>query len=228
MGETGSEKLRYAAFFLINRAGCCSAVNFCEKLYWRSLLVYLFRNDFMRAVAVFLMSLVTMGSIAQSPGTRADTTRVIASADLLVGEARKQALKEHKNVLVLFHASWCGWCKKMEKALDEPALKPLFDKSFVTVWLTVDETPERRLDENPGAKELLGKYGGSDLGIPYFIVFDPKGNRLSDSQREPGQNIGCPAEPEEVAYFVEVLKKTTNLTERELQAIAERFRKNKS
>ena len=151
-----------------------------------------------------------------------------ATAAEVLAEARAVAAKENKNVLILFHASWCGWCHKMQRALEEPEMKPLFDKSFVVRWLDVYEQAPDKARENPGAEDLLKQYKGNDLGIPYFIVFDAQGTKLSDSQKVPGQNIGCPAEPDEVAYFITVLKKTTKLTEPELQAIAERFRKNKS
>jgi thioredoxin-related protein len=151
----------------------------------------------------------------------------VPSAEKVLSDARKVAAKENKKVLVLFHASWCGWCKKMEKAMEEPALKPLFEKNYVIRWLTVYESPARKGEENPGAEDLLKQYKGNDQGIPYFLIFDAKGKMLADSQKAPGENVGCPAEPDEVAYFVSVLKKTTSLTERELQTVAERFRKNK-
>ncbi|GAB4092320.1 thioredoxin family protein [Flaviaesturariibacter terrae] len=142
-------------------------------------------------------------------------------------EARAVAAKEHKNVLILFHASWCGWCHKMQKAMEEPDMKLLFEKSFVIRWLDVYEQPPKKALENPGAEDLLKQYKGNDLGIPYFLLFDARGNKLADSQKAPGQNIGCPAEEDEVAFFVEVLKKTTKLTPDELQLIAGRFKKNK-
>jgi thioredoxin-related protein len=151
----------------------------------------------------------------------------IASASDVLADARKVAAKENKKVLVLFHASWCGWCKKMEKAMSEPEIKPLFDKSYVIRWLTVYESPNKKGEENPGAEDLLKQYKGNDQGIPYFLIFDAKGTMLADSQKSPGENIGCPAEADEVAYFVSVLKKTAKLSESELQAIAARFQKNK-
>jgi len=38
-----------------------------------------------------------------------------ASTDVLLKKAYAQAAKQHKNVIVLFHASWCGWCKKWKR-----------------------------------------------------------------------------------------------------------------
>jgi thioredoxin-related protein len=158
---------------------------------------------------------------------QSDSARPVPSASVVLADARRIAAKENKKVLVLFHASWCGWCKKMEKAMEEPALKPLFEKNYVIRWLTVYESPNKKGAENPGAEDLLKQYKGNDLGIPYFLIFDAKGKMLADSQKAPGENVGCPAEADEVAYFTSVLKKTTKLSEGELQVIAERFRKNK-
>ncbi len=44
----------------------------------------------------------------------------------------------------------------------------------------------------------------------------------------PGSNMGCPASAEEIAAFVEVLKKTSKISDSEITAITERFSKNKN
>jgi hypothetical protein len=40
--------------------------------------------------------------------------------------------------------------------------------------------------------------------------------------------MGCPASAEEVAAFVEVLKKTSKISDSEITAVTERFKKNKN
>src|SRR5471030_2535514 len=72
------------------------------------------------------------------------------SADEVMKQAYAQAKKEHKNVISLFHASWCGWCKKMEASLNEPTLKKSFDDNYVITWLTVQESKGKEDLENPG------------------------------------------------------------------------------
>ena len=34
------------------------------------------------------------------------------SADEILKTTFEQAKLENKNVIIMFHASWCGWCKK--------------------------------------------------------------------------------------------------------------------
>ncbi|TCJ17473.1 thioredoxin family protein [Flaviaesturariibacter flavus] len=194
-----------------------------------------------RILSATVLSLLLAGAaaaqIAASPELQAGAriasgiqteAPAIPSADAVLAEARKVAAADKKKILVLFHASWCGWCKKLEKALDDPEMKPLFQKNYVIRWLTVYESPNKKALENPGAEDLLKQYKGNDQGIPYFLVFDGKGKMLADSQKSPGENIGCPAEPDEIAHFVKVLRKTGQFTDSELQQIAERFKKNKS
>jgi thiol-disulfide isomerase/thioredoxin len=158
------------------------------------------------------------------------------SARVLLNKAYKQAAKEKKNVFVIFHASWCGWCKKLDASINDPSCKDYFDKSFIFVHLTVLESNDKKNLENPGATEMFNKYSGGKSGIPFFLIFNKKGALLADSKirpagdglDKPGQNMGCPAAEEEVAAFTEVLKKTSKITDSQAAAIKKRFSKNKS
>lgn len=158
------------------------------------------------------------------------------SADKIMKDACKQAAKEKKNVMIVFHASWCGWCKKFDASVNDPTCKDFFDKSFVIKHLTIMESANKKDLENPGALELFENNGGKGQGIPYFLIFNKKGKLLADSKMKPANggaeakstNIGCPATDDEVAAFIEILKKTSRITEKEAAAITERFKKNKS
>lgn len=148
-------------------------------------------------------------------------------------EATAIAAKEGKKVFIIFHASWCGWCHKMDTSMNDPSCKKLFDDNFVIRHLVVDESKNNKHLENPGAAEMKIKYNGEGQGIPYWLIFDAQGNLLTDSKSRkegegPGQgeNSGCPATEPEVNFFINVLSKHTNLTRDQLEVIRKRFRKN--
>ena len=155
------------------------------------------------------------------------------SATEILKEATQAAGKENKKVFVMFTASWCGWCKRMDKSMDDEDCKKYFDENFIIRHFVVDESADKKSLETPGAVEFRKKYGGEGQGIPFWLIFDKEGNLLADSMRPDGstgqkQNTGCPAEIAEVSYFISVLKKTTNLKEDQLEKISKRFSKNRN
>ncbi|MFA6127846.1 MAG: thioredoxin family protein [Bacteroidales bacterium] len=163
--------------------------------------------------------------------TGAFATEKVLPTDKIMKKAYAQAARENKKVMVIFHASWCGWCKRMDSIMNMPETKPFFDKNFVIRHLVVQEAKDKKNLENPGAQEMLDKYEGGKSGIPYWLIFDAKGNLLADS-RMPSKdktgkailaNVGCPAQADEVAFFIGLLKKNTPLKEAELTVIAEKF-----
>ena len=168
-------------------------------------------------------------------GTNVFGQSMARTADAILNEAVTRAANTHKNVFIIFHASWCGWCHKMDNSMNDEKLKSFFDNNYVVVHLTVDESKDKKELENPGANELRKKYKGEGQGLPYWFILDPKGNFLADSRLTPGNantaakpaNVGCPASIEEVAYFIKMVKKTSSLNDKQLALIQERFLKNK-
>jgi thioredoxin-related protein len=66
------------------------------------------------------------------------------AATAVFQEAYQQAAKEHKNVFIIFHASWCGWCHRMDSAMDNPACRKFFNDHYVIRHLTVMEAKDKR------------------------------------------------------------------------------------
>lgn len=157
-----------------------------------------------------------------------------ASSDEILKEAYQHAAKENKKVFIIFHASWCGWCHRMDSSLSDKTCKQFFEENFVIRHLVVFESKGKKNLENPGALELLTKFKGNEDGIPYWLIFDKNGNLLADSKIRAegagldaeGDNSGCPATKEEVEHFIGVLKKTTSLNQEALAIIEKRFRQN--
>lgn len=158
------------------------------------------------------------------------------AAGKVIDDARALAASEGKSVMIVFHASWCGWCKKFEASVNDPSCKDFFNKHFVISYLDILERGDKKNLENPGAEEIFNKYGGNGGGIPFFLIFDGKGTLLADSRvktagagvDKPPQNIGCPATNEEITAFINILEKATRISSKDKTAIKERFIKNKS
>lgn len=153
-------------------------------------------------------------------------------AETVLANAVKQAAGQHKKVFLKFGASWCGWCKRLDATLKTEPAKSYINTNYVVADITVYESAALKNIENKGAEELLKKYNAYNEGLPYFIIFDENGAYLADSQMRnetgdniyvKGQNVGCPASLEEVAYFISVLKKTSAISNEEAKAIEEQF-----
>ena len=138
-------------------------------------------------------------------------------------KAFQQAKSENKNVLLIFHASWCGWCKRMDNNINDKACKDLFDRNFVITHLTVKESEQNKNLENSGAIDLFNQYSGGNSGVPFWVVFDENGKVLRKSVDENGSNLGCPANEDEVNVLIDILKETTDLKEPELEVIKNKF-----
>ena len=157
------------------------------------------------------------------------------TSDNILKAAYKQAAAENKKVFVMFHASWCVWCHKMDSSMNDKSCQKLFNSNYVICHLTVDESKDKKALENPGADALRKRYYGETAGLPFWIILDKNGKFLADSKMLPAnakagaekENIGCPATQEEVAYFINLLKATSSLKDPQLKIIEERFSKNK-
>jgi|RhiMetdeSRZDD1v2_1073273.scaffolds.fasta_scaffold03306_17 thiol-disulfide isomerase/thioredoxin len=168
-----------------------------------------------------VLLLVAVTGFAQAPPT----------ANTVMNLAMQRATREHKNVFIIFHASWCGWCHRMDSLMNSAECRKFFADNYVVEHLTVMESKDNKNLENAGGEEVLKKYNGEKQGIPFWLVFDAKGNLLADCQMRPdgagldtrGENTGCPATKEEVAHFIKVLKKTSSLKADQLAVIEKKF-----
>ncbi|ATN06198.1 thioredoxin family protein [Chryseobacterium indologenes] len=146
-------------------------------------------------------------------------------ADVVINNALTEAKAAKKNVLLVFHASWCKWCKMMEKNMNLPETQPIFDKRFVTAYIDVQERGEKKALENPGGQELMNKFKGENAGLPFWLVLNSKGEVLADSFNAKGENLGSPATQDEVSDFIAKLGKASPLTKEESQRIQNVFMK---
>jgi len=136
------------------------------------------------------------------------------TANDILSQARATATAQHKNILLIFSASWCGPCHMFQHFLDDPTIAPIMNKAFVITTLDADEHPtDTKHHDTPGAVDLRAKLGGAAVGIPYLVMLTPAGHPIVNSLRpDPsapaGGNIGYPAVPAEIDWFMQMLQKS--------------------
>ena len=137
-----------------------------------------------------------------------------SSSKELVSKASQDAAKSGKNVLVIFHASWCGWCHRFDKFLETTDEGKIVKSGLEIVHVTVMENdPKQKLNENAGGLELMEQLGGKDAGLPFMAILDAKtGKMITNSMYMPAgkeklTNTGYPGEPAEIKHFNDMLAK---------------------
>jgi len=166
----------------------------------------------MKAFSLFFIALgFSLGISAQQPATE------------LLNDALVKAKKENKNIMIKFEASWCGWCHRMTKQLKDERVKEYFESNYVIVPIVAMESPKNKHLENPGSNDVLADYGGAKAGLPFFVIIDPEAVVLTNSFNDFGQNLGCPASPEEVEAFIKKLELSSDLSATDVTNITEVF-----
>ena len=168
-----------------------------------------------------LFLLITVPILGQTG--KPDSAQNILKAAIAEGRSSK------KNIFLIFHATWCGWCKRLEAALESPEIKPIIDKNYIIARLDVQERGEKiQTHENPGGKEILANFGGTQSGLPFIVFLNKRGKMIANSNVMPkNQNIGYPGSKEEIAAFIKLLKQTAlHMTDKQRTVISKYLEKN--
>jgi thioredoxin-related protein len=137
-------------------------------------------------------------------------------ADDVVKVARAKAAEQKKAILLIFAASWCEACHQLDAFMYLPEVTAVFEKYFIIAKVNVgEENGEHPQLNNPGSEELLMKYGGvspsGEATIPFMAMLDQKAKLIVNSnkpgKKKPGDaGTGFPSEPDEISWFLEMLK----------------------
>ena len=180
----------------------------------------------MKQFKIFSLVLLGLCALSVLPSSAQEATKLDVTVkkmaapkptNVLLEAAYKKAKKEKKTVLVMFHATWCGWCHKLEAVMAKPDFKKQFEKSYVIVNVDVLENGEKIAQfENPGGRDRMAELGGEKSGLPFYAFLNDKGEKLADSNVMPNsktpevkdQNIGYPGSPKEIEAFMALIKQT--------------------
>jgi thioredoxin-related protein len=174
-------------------------------------------------LSIFIIIAMVFCSIASGQSTAP------RPAQDILNEAIAQAHSSNRTVMVIFHASWCSWCKRLDKAFADPDVKTIVDKNYVVTHLDVLERKEKKETlENAGGVEIMKKFGGEKSGLPFIAFLDAKGTMIANSNAMPeNQNIGYPGAKEEIEAFIALLKRTANnMSDAERIRVARYFEEN--
>ncbi len=184
------------------------------KIYTRTLL---------RLVPVVL-AVHTIGVSAATPKPSGSAAGDTASQDArtILEQAKARAAAEHKEILLVFSASWCGPCHRLQRFMEEGAVRPILEKAFVTARLDAGEMPgDNRHANTPGAEKLQSAMGGGDAGFPFVVMLNAEGKPITTALRpvegsDSDRNIGYPTKPEEIEWFMQMLHQAApSLSEKE-------------
>jgi thiol-disulfide isomerase/thioredoxin len=126
------------------------------------------------------------------------------AAKNLLGRLSHRPSNDPRPVFVLFTATWCGACHRLEALLSDPQVSPIFERRFALVKLNVEEGDLHRNLVQSGAEDLE-RYLFVHGGLPCYFVLDRTGRVIALSIGEKGGlSIGYPGK-EDISLFLSIL-----------------------
>lgn len=132
---------------------------------------------------------------------RSSDMRVGATAEERIAAAVETARVSGKSVFVSVGTSWGTWCIKLDALLTNAIIGPLLNQHFV--FLSLDQEKVKGTTAFRAAHAL-----DRSSGVPWYATLNGQGELIATSDAKPAQNTGYPASQEEIAWFMEVLKRS--------------------
>ncbi|MGE4036883.1 MAG: thioredoxin family protein [Hyphomonadaceae bacterium] len=133
------------------------------------------------------------------------------SAESVLAREAAAAAAEDKNLLVVFFASWCVWCRPMDALFDDANTGPIMARHFRILHLRVGER-----DRTLRAQQLSGVEAAflrltrpeRDAGLPYLAILGGGDGRTISTTRSlvSGENIGFPSTTADLDWFESMMR----------------------
>ena len=126
-----------------------------------------------------LVATASFGAEPEYPKMGPDVYDPTSDGNVQIAAALTQAKAEHKNVLLMFGANWCIWCRRLHHTFETvPAVTKALHDNHVLVLIDVNmrHGEKRNADVNE-------RYGNPiKEGLPVFVVLDADGRQLATQE----------------------------------------------
>jgi hypothetical protein len=124
-----------------------------------------------------------------------------ATAAAALSEASAQAAADGKRLLLIFHASWCVYCRLFDMLLKDRQAGSVMARHFDVLHMRAQERkPDMQAQQLAGADDVYHRYAPAGTGLPYMVVLGEGERKVADSMIG-GDNFGFPVEPQELDAF---------------------------
>lgn len=160
----------------------------------------------MRSIVLLLsLTLTGCGSAAGEPPP--ETARPYdesANAEADIAAALAASRSDGKNVLLVFGANWCPWCRRLEHTLTQnQAVRTELERGFRVVHV---DTGARGTGKNA---EVAARYGDpTRLGLPVIVVLRPDGS-VAATQNTGDLEEGDRHDPDAIVAFLRRVRTRT-------------------
>jgi hypothetical protein len=137
------------------------------------------------------------------------------AAQEVLDKAIKQASAEGKHVFLKSGFPECGWCRVFDRYHSFPQVKQILEKYYVIAVIDTSYMPD--------GKAVFTKF--AEPGAPSWVIITADQKSVVDSY-ENGSNVGYPAQPNEIEWYVKALRKATpSITDPEINTLKEMLQK---
>jgi thioredoxin-related protein len=147
----------------------------------------------LRLLPLLSLALVSLHAEPEYPKMGPDLYDPKSDGTAQIIIALTQAKAEHKNVLLMFGANWCIWCRRLHSTFEtNTAIAKALDENFVLVL--VDVNMRHGIKRNYDVNEHYGN--PIKEGLPVLVVLDSRGKQLTTQETgalEDGKEAHDPA-----------------------------------